>query len=371
MFGIFWLIGITVICYLSMQKSVSQNQSDIFILPTKKPVKPLKIMGWIPYWDQPGAYQSFTEHAKSFESIGLFWYYLKPDGTIGRYRNAVFDQSIIETAHANNVKVMLVLTNMPDHTETNTDWDWQRVDRVISTAKARASHVSEIVSLVTDKGFDGLDLDYEALRGQQRDDLSTFIHSLALALHEKQKILGIAIHPKTSENNPDEDNGSRAQDWASIARDADRMYFMTYTERYKGSSPGSSGSLPWIKQVLNYAVKTVKVPPEKIFLGIGLFGMEWIESGQGQYRGIADDLTYAQVQSVISSFDAKPAWDEYVGSNRLEYLKNSTKHIIWFDDARSLVIRSGIAKNNAFAGIALWRLGGEDENIWQQTAWRR
>lgn len=336
-----------------------------------RPSKPLKVIAWIPFWDQVAAYQSYIDHKELLDAIGFFWYYLKPDGMIQPYKNAKIDPAILKEAKISNVKTMMVLTNMPDYTERNTDWDWRRVDRVISTEESRKRHVAEIVSIVLENGFDGLDLDYEALQANQRDNFSAFIRLLSQKLHENQKLLGVAIHPKTSENNPNEDNGSHAQDWQSIANDADILYFMTYTEKYKGSLPGSSGSLPWINQVIRYAVDSLSISPQKIYLGIGLFGLEWVDLGNNRYRGIEDDLTYNQIQSIISSSGVQPIWDNVIKSYKLEYVRKEAKHIIWYNDAQSVKALVVLAKAYSLGGIAFWRLGGEDENIWQQKAWRR
>ncbi len=333
------------------------------IIQTAKPVLPLKVVGWIPYWDAPAAFESFVTYSKNIDAVGLFWYHLTPTGTIASYKSATVDPKIIVAARAANVQVMAVLANMPDYTEDITNWDWQRVDLVISTAEARQNHITEIVNLVIDNKFDGLDLDYEALRSGQRDDFSLFVSELAAALHEKGKLLGVAVHPKTSETDPNEDNGSHGQDWQSIIKVVDKMYLMTYTEHYKGSQPGPPGSLPWIERVVEYA-NTLGLPPEKIYLGIGLNGMEWRESAKGRFVGVNDDVTYSQVDAIMKSESSSPYWDETLQSYKLEFDKSGKKHVIWFDETRSVAARVKLAQKYSLGGVALWRLGGEDSRIW-------
>ena len=347
----------------------------MLIKPTKEPteIKPLtapmvipvkpKVIGWIPYWDQQKAFKSFSQNVSLFDFISVFWFRIDTNGDLTKYKTAVIDRSIIDYAHKNGVKALAVVANLPDYDEAH-GWDPKRVEKILSTPETRSKHISGLAKLIEDNNLDGIDIDYENLRSTHKDDFSLFIEELADKLHEKDKILGVAIHPKTSENNPEEDNGSHAQDLVRISKVADQMYFMTYTQNSITSAPGPAGAIDWTRRILEYAIYDRKVPAAKIFLGIGLFGLEWVESNDGSFKGVNDDLTYSQAQSIIAENDVRVIWDDKSQNSHFEYQKAGKKHIVWYETNDSLSKRLDLVKNWQVGGVALWRLGDEDPGIW-------
>ncbi len=354
--------GAVVIFFWPRENSVATISS--IITPVPKDMSQPRVLGWIPYWDEKNAWESFTAHSSDFNFVSFFWYHLDKKGTIVPYRRASEDQALIDTAHQKGVKVMGLVANLPDSDEGG-DWDSDRVGQAIGSSTARQKHIAALLALVDKFAFDGIDIDYEALKIAQRDDFSVFIEELARALHARGKLVGVAIHPKTDEGRPDEANGSQAQDWVRLAGAADHLYFMTYTQHAKTSGPGSSGSLDWVRHILYYALEEVGIPREKIFLGIGLFGLRWEKEGS-DYRGLNDDLTYAQIQTIIDKTGTTIAWDDTSMSPYIRYQQKNTSYEIWFENARSVETRAQLARQLGLGGVALWRLGGEDDSIWDK-----
>lgn len=50
----------------------------------------------------------------------------------------------------------------------------------------------------------------------------------------------------------------------------------------------------------------------------------------------------------------------------MEYQKNGENYIVWFEDVRSVVERVELAVELGVRGVAFWRLGGEDEGVWDK-----
>jgi len=46
----------------------------------------------------------------------------------------------------------------------------------------------------------------------------------------------------------------------------------------------------------------------------------------------------------------------------------SLKHEVWFEDVKSLEAKLQMVSRNNIGGISLWRLGGEDPNIFPLLA---
>ncbi|MDO8649127.1 MAG: glycosyl hydrolase family 18 protein [Candidatus Peregrinibacteria bacterium] len=320
-----------------------------------------EVVGWIPYWDQENAIDSFRNHASAIDAISLFWYRLDPEGGIRTYDTTEEDSAFIQEAHALGKDVYGLIANLPDYTEGG-DWDPERVTKVIATGETRRVHIEELIELAKAKDFDGIDIDYEALPGEDREDFSAFIRELAAALHAEDFTLGLAIHSKTSEDNPEEDNGSHAQDWQQIAKHADRLYFMTYDEHTSGDPPGPIASLPWIERTLRYAVEGLHIPPEKIVMGIPLYAQGWEEDGS-EYRGVEEELTLSDVERMVTQGNVTTRFDESAKSPSLTIRDEGTR-VIWYEDERSIGEKLKLARRYGIMNLGLWRLGGETEEVW-------
>lgn len=337
---------------------------EVYVKEVAEPQE-IQLLGWIPYWDQENSFEAFKENVGLLNYISVFWYRLDQNGNIKTYDAASEDKAIIDFAHKHNVKVLAAIANLPNYLEGG-DWDYRRVDKVISSRAARKAHIQALVELAAERNFDGINIDYEALKRGQRENFTAFVEELAEALHEKGKLLGVAIHPKTSENNPAENNGSEAQDWRKLSESADQLYFMTYSEHYRGSFPGPNASPAWIDKILNYAVNEVKVPREKIFMGIPFYGHEWVQNRFGLYRGIDDDLTFDKAISLSERYEAEILFDKISQTPYLTYERDGETHVVWFENVESLKAKLELREKYNIPNLAFWRLGGEDPEVWNE-----
>ena len=353
---IFAIVGFIAVAGIVVGMAAAAHQ--------REEVRDMMLTSWIPYWDQESALNSFREHADLFDTVSLFWYYLDAGGAIKPYGPVKEDQSIIDEIHQSGAQVFALVANLPDFEEGG-DWDSARVQRVIGSADARASHIRDLVAFIVDRGFDGLDIDYEALRATQRNDFSQFIRELAAELHEHDKLLGVGLHPKTGEGNPAEDNGSHAQDWAQLAKYADRMYLMSFGEHYAGGEPGPIASLPWVERVVSYAVNDLKVPPSKLVLEWPFYAVQWSASPGGRMRGVQSEMTLREAESVRAEAGATVEWGDASQSPSFRFDHENASHVVWLENARSLNAKLDLARHFGIAHVSYWRLGGETDALWE------
>lgn len=311
-------------------------------------------MAWVPYWDHEAAWASFRQHKGEIDAVGLFWYVLLRNGSIGRYPHAIEDPALITEAQKNHVRVFAVIANLPTEDEKG-DWDPVRVEKVTGTAAARKKHIANILAIVRKHGFDGVNIDYEALKARQRDAFSRFSEELAAALHKEGKLLGISLHPKMEEGNPRFSNGSEAQEWRRLARVADHLYVMTYGEHWETSSPGPIASSQWMEDVLRYA--RTQIPEGKLYAGVPLYGFDWS-------RGPAKGLTYGVVWRLLKTYASRIQWNSSAQESSFTYRQDGVTHTVWFEDRRSVNAKLGHLRRLGISRVALWRLGSEDPAVW-------
>ncbi|MDO8658248.1 MAG: glycosyl hydrolase family 18 protein [Candidatus Levybacteria bacterium] len=338
-----------------------ENSNDLIAQPTQSflptPSKEqLAVKGSIPYWDQDNAFESFQKNVQAFNYINLFWYFLTNNGEIKKYDYAIEDQNLIAIAHANNVKVMAVITNLPE-IEGST-WDSKRVENVIKNSTTRKKHILDITDKLESLNFDGVNIDYESLDSSQKDNFTFFIKELTSILHEKNKIVSVSLHPKREGMKKNEDIGA-FQDWIALATVTDQLNIMAYGEHWDEGNAGPIASYNWVKNIIEYTQK-LNLPPEKLFLGIPLYGYDWNKDNDDKAKG----LTFIDVENLRKNYDTKEKWDNNFRSPYFFYDDGDT-HEVWFENARSINEKIQLAKQAGFKGITFWRLGGEDSAVWE------
>ena len=323
----------------------------------------------IPYWDQNKAIESFRNNVDLIGYISVFWYNLGPEGKIRKYKFAKEDRNLINFAHKRNVKVFGLIANLPDDEQEGSglDWDSKRVAKIISVKARRGKHIAELVKLTKRMNFDGIHIDYEALSGKYRKEFSLFIKELGHALHAAHKLLAVAIHPKTSEFNPREDNGSGAQDWDVLHRYADQLHLMTYNQHTGSDKPGPAAAPRWAEKIIRYAVNKRKIPRDKLYMGIPLYAEAWEQRSSGRYRWLKVDLTFTDVKRLMNKYKASEIWDNKQASPYITFQdKKGRRRVIWFENNHSLEKKLTLGEKYGICNIALWRLGDEDPGIWQR-----
>lgn len=298
---------------------------------------------WYPGWGTSGIsdYQSVSRNLGAIDEINPYWYALKKDGSIASYDWAE-DPELLSLARENNKRIMPLVSN---------EFDPERVSRMLSTESSRNAHAQELTELVVNKGYAGLDLDYEMLYGRDRDRFSLFVERLANLLHAREKKLSVAVHPKTSA--PGSWSGARAQNWRRIGRAADEMKIMMYDYHWDGSKAGPAAPPRWIDKVLTHAERTTD--PHKVRMGLPFYGRDW--------RGTnAKDLVFDEVHSLKKKYS--PTVRRTGGE---PYFKYPGKHTVYYQDRRSIAIKLNVLvrKHPKIGGIAIWHVGGESQTYWR------
>lgn len=321
-------------------------------IPTER-LTALQIKSSIPYWDQQKAFESFKTNITKHNFVNLFWYYITDANTIAKYAYAVEDRSIIDLAHNNNVKVFATITNLPEEG----GWDTKRVESMLRTKSSRGKHIEDIVTKLNELEFDGVNIDYEEVDAKEKERFTLFISELASTLHKDSKLLSISLHPKRA--------GSMGlgafQDWRRLSDYADQMTIMAFNEHYDEGDAGPIASIPWLEKIVAYA-QFQKVPGEKIYLGIPLFGYDWDHDNSDAATG----LTFDDVLQILNEQRIGNEWDDTSKSPYFTYTKNGDDHEVWYENAKSVKEKIDLAERIGLAGVSFWRLGGEDPKIWQE-----
>lgn len=233
-------------------------------------------------------------------------------------------------------------------------WDADVIHTIVTDRDRMAAHVDAIADVVDEAGWDGIDLDYESLRGEDRDAYSAFARTLGERLRSTGRQLTITVQAKTSDQGTASFHA--AQDYEALAAAADELRIMAYDRHWSGSDPGPIAPVAWVEEVLAYALRAV--PADKIALGLGSYGYDWTPQGGTDLMG-ADAASLARQQGVAIQWDAESQapWFGYTDAS-------GTAHTVWFEDARSIAAKVDVARRLGLTRVFVWRLGGEQPQIW-------
>lgn len=299
------------------------------------------VAGWIANWDTQDGYSSYTKN-EVINSISPTWYYLAPDATLALKsgaRTSINPTSVHQEGDT-------IIPSISNSSETE-------LSAILNNATSRQKLVGNVASEVLKYNYDGIDIDFENIKSDDKDEFGLFIQELSSSLHSKNKVLTIAVLPKTDELIYSLDTSRNAQDWAKIGQYVDEFRIMGYDfEHNSTTQAGAISSVVWLEEVLNYAI--TQVPVEKIVLGLPLYGYKWTSGAK------TTSFTWASEQKWEKEWGVKGKLDEVSKEKTLKY-ENIT---LWYQDAESLEYRVALAKKYKIKGVVFWRLGNEGPEIW-------
>lgn len=232
------------------------------------------------------------------------------------------------------------------------------LNRILNDPALRESWLDGIVRRVTDSGADGASLDFEAGLYTDRAALTSFVADLAGRLHAQGQRLTIAVSAKTADvpRHP----RSTFFDYKALAQSADQVFVMAWGIKWATSGPGAQDDLTWVTKVADY-VKTMP-DPSRFVMGTQLYAMDWPSGG-----GVAHPATsyeYADAVAMAGAMGASMRLDPVSDGMTFAYTDaGGAPHNVWFSDASTVERRFALATARGI-GIGVWRLGQEDQRVW-------
>jgi spore germination protein YaaH len=353
---------------------------------TKPPVRrkgDLYVAAWYAAYTREKGWNSFEENYWLFNEINPVWYNLNPEyfvhgqaPILHTYNEEQYKSAITGLAREHGIKLVPSIQNWGED-----NFDDQVIVEIIQDDAKRAKHVQEIVDLVVANGYDGIDIDYEALRKEARNDFSAFIAELGEALHAVDKLLSVAVYAKTHEAGWD---GAGAQDWAELAKHADALKVMGYDYHWCTQHPGPLTPLDWLEDVLAYADEVARRAPSlkgKLIIGLPLYGLDWEAWSTSDDGPAATETMYVRARNLLNTYKSEVKRDNVKHypcnchfSTNVEpyflYEKDGKKHIVYYQDAAATRARLELIDKyrHLVKGITFWRLGEEDPEIWEAVA---
>lgn len=275
--------------------------------------------------------------------LSIFSYEVNPDGTL----NAPNDQPLITAAKTAGVAPLMVITNISEGGFSS------ELARTILTDKAVQERLLDnVVETLRNKGYFGLDIDFEFIFPENREDYNNFLRKAVNRLRPLGYTITTALAPKTSADQP----GLlyEAHDYPVHGALADHVILMTYEWGYTYGPPLAVAPVNEVRKVLNYAVTAI--PRRKIFMGIPNYGYNWtlpyVKGSRAQTIGNVEAVDLAATENAAIQYNniSQAPYFNYYDDNRKQ-------HVVWFEDARSIQAKLELVDEYDLGGVSYWTIG--------------
>lgn len=315
--------------------------------------------------DSEDGVQSFLRHVEGVTIVAPLTYQVDSAGALkGRV-----DERVMRAARAGGIRVM-PLVQQPG-------FDQAQLARLLRDTAARSRAAGELARACRDRGYWGLQVDFENVRVQDGPLLTAFYREIAGALHGAGCRASIAVVPRTSDS-PGESpyhywmygHWRGAYDYAALAAAGDFITLMSYDQHTRHTPPGPVAGTPWVEATLDFVLER-GVPPEKILLGVPAYSRHWRSAydgnpdGQGERN--AQGLGYGKARELADAHGADMAWDRRQEVYHAAYDREETLEYIYFENARTFGHKLDLVRARGLRGFAVWRLGQEDPEVWDRV----
>ena len=344
----------------------------------------LASLGWIVGHDcQQGmrAYLQTADTNPDAALVGTGWL----DPTTGKFINGQSNNcmpgspsmdNVVQLVHSKGGMAYFTVTMMTDG--SSQAWTSQQQSDYIRRATTDQSYIDNIVHEVERAHYDGVIMDLEAGLATYpniQQLFAAFNQHMWAALKPLHKWYGIALIHKLSDHD-DYYNLNAFENWSLLAHVSDFIVIMAVDQSY--FSPGPTVSIPWLKQLLAYTVRTMPNMLPRIIWELPLYGATWRLSG-GKWvfdGGVNYSDGVALVQQIPSSQIDKAASNlNDPTCAHLVYTDSSgVEHSLWYHTARNLYyIISNFRKmieqvpqfDHSHLQIAVWyRATWEPGDVW-------
>ncbi|SDI56730.1 LysM peptidoglycan-binding domain-containing protein [Desulfosporosinus hippei] len=283
--------------------------------------------------------------------LAIFTYAVNREGNL----TPVDDQPSINAAYKDRVLPLLVLTNFEEG-QFSTE-----IATAILTSEAMQDRVlNQALQIMNEKGYRGLDFDFEYLGAQNRVRYVHFLEKARQLLKPRGYYISAALAPKYRA----EQKGVlyEGHDYQLIGQVVDFIFFMTYEWGWSGGKPMAVSPLPQMRNVMEYAVSVV--PKEKIMMGMPLYGYDWtlpyVEGGK-----FARSISPQRALQLAVRYGATINYDRVSQAPWFRYTDEQGKqHEVWFEDARSMQAKFDLVKELGIRGFYYWVLGNDFPQNW-------
>ena len=243
---------------------------------------------------------------------------------------------------------------------------------LLSHTSARENMVNQLISAALQTGLDGINVDFEQLPTKAGEHYIQFIRELSVKCRLNDLVLSVDNYVPFGSIN----DHYHVKEQGVVA---DYVIIMGYDEHYSGSyEAGSVASYDYVKSGIETTLKDV--PAEKVINAVPFYTRLWrevpkteaelkaqegTEAANYSTKVTSEALSMSEAQSRISGAGAEAKWDEKTKQYYAEWKgADGATYKIWLEEEKSLEEKLKLMNEYELAGVAAWKLGFEESEVW-------
>lgn len=364
-----------------------------------------QVAGWIPYWNHTNGIKDAKKNLKKIDVVYPFSFEVQSDGTLKDKADMQKSEWKKFIASAKKAKVEVIPSVI---------WfDGGMIHANLSYPELRKKHIAEIIQMVDEGNYNGVNIDYESKLSSTKDHFSAFLTELKEELGDG-RTLACTIEARTPPASLYKDIPKTilyANDFKVIGKVCDTVEIMTYdqqradiklNEARLGEPYMPVSDVAWVEKVIKLALEDI--PAEKILLGVPSYGHHYtVTVAPNWYRDYTKvgALNMPDMLDVAKEYKVKPVRNSAgemgfsympksfnfkfpknisvpkntpsankVALQALMYANKTGQEVRFnyasYSDAGAMQAKIKLAKEYELRGVAFFKFDGEeDQKIWK------
>lgn len=291
---------------------------------------------WAVYWDLENALQNIDNIQDDVKDISCFAAYFNKDSKLFIPEKLINFLNLLKEKYSDNKEYYLSVVNDIDWDQENSQKNTEILAELFKDEKSINNHVDEIINLALQYGFDGIDLDYEAIRTNMElwDRFIVFCKALYLKASENDLKLRVILEP----NAPLE---------KLTFPEGPQYVMMCYNLFGYDVNPGPKADYSFLQDMIT---KMSSLPGRKGY-ALATGGFDWPKDKT------PTAITTAQAVALAEETDAVLYRSQESGALTFQYWDESgVEHTVWYADAVTLRLWQDIVSEGDSSDIMIWRI---------------
>ncbi len=289
-------------------------------------------------------------NVKKVNTISPTWFSIASnDGTLDSLALADY----VDTAHSNHMEVWPLVDNFSENIDFTA---------VMNSTSARNKIENQLIAAAIEYSFDGINVDFENISEDAADGYIQFMRELSVMCRKNGIVLSVDV--------PVPMDFTAHYNRKALGEVCDYLMIMGYDEHYAGSEEaGTVASLSFEEEGIQNTLQ--EVAAEKVVSGIPFYTRLWCTTTNedGTTTVTSEAMGMNQAQQTLENNQVEASWDETTGQNYAQFNGESGElYQIWLEDTESLTKKLELIKNYDLGGVAEWKLGLEDDSVWDLIA---
>ena len=304
------------------------------------------------FWDYFSEYVKAPDRTgQTIEGVNVvspsFFYLDKNNGSL---KENVGDagKAYIQWAHSNGYKVWPIVSNVEAGIKVTST--------ILNSYTKRQALIQSIVEKCAQYEIDGINIDFENMYKDDKEEFSRFIIELVPRMQEMGIVTSVDVTAPDGAA-----NWSMCYDRNVIGDVADYLVFMAYDQYGNASTePGTTAGFNWVETSLKKIIEYDEVDTEKIILGMPFYTRQWTIAQDGTIKGRG----VVSMMNIKIPNNVEKQWDDTLKQYYIEYKSGKNTIKMWIEDGTSIKEKVSLVTKYNLGGAACWRKDMETSNVW-------